>query len=473
MRAAHCKQGAKGQASDEERVTRSLAAVGPPTRTPICGLTRMVEKGPDHSCAALRPATRVPACGLKGCGKAGSQTAGGNAFFSLTNVLMAHDIFSVVTSVATVLLAISFLPYPTSASGTDISGGDAAVFLEGTYSADSKLPVFSPALSSRGAFQVVLQKDSWIINYQDFLALTNPMVLYSAVDASCDGTSIYAVRTANPGIMTKGVISHTAQVYSGIYPPPSEFLTHQLWLAFASAGVLSNATGKTKPVVSTDLSVFYNKDFLWEYCWTTNEQYPRELVFRSPSHLFQRQMNQNGKLGFIDFGPPYQNGFKSAEAHWLQTTYIGGSYVPTKYEFIRFLTLVGATNAAQLDPLYKFQCSVTNASLAEAQSVPPDQHGLVLVSDHRFAERGYGTLTWFTTNQWLRAGDPELAQLVSRSAKTSMEAEALQQLGFSPASSWATVGRLILRATLGVLLVLPLIYFFAKGLFRKQQIETN
>jgi hypothetical protein len=33
MRAVHCKQRRKGQASDEERVTRRLAAVGPRTRT--------------------------------------------------------------------------------------------------------------------------------------------------------------------------------------------------------------------------------------------------------------------------------------------------------------------------------------------------------------------------------------------------------------------------------------------------------
>jgi hypothetical protein len=381
--------------------------------------------------------------------------------------------FSLVTPFATTLLAISCLLCPISAPGTDISRGDGAVFLDGTYSADSKLPVFSPAVSSRGAFHVVLQKDSWIINYQDFLALTNPMVPYSAVEASCDGTNIYAVRTTNPGIMAKEVVSHTAQVYSGLYPPPSEFLTHQLWLAFASASVLSKATGKTKPVVSTDLSVFYNKDFLWDYCWTTNEEYPRELVLRSPGHLFQRMMNKNGELGFIDFGPPYQNGYKGAEAHWLQTTYIGGSYVPTKYEFTRFLTLVDATNEAQLDQLYRFQCSVTNASIAEAQSVPPDQHGLVLVQDHRFAKRGYATLTWFMTNQWPSAGDPELVKLVSRSAKASLEAEALQQLGFSPASRGAIVGRLILRGTLGVLLLLPLVYLFAKGLLRKKQAETN
>jgi len=299
------------------------------------------------------------------------------------------------------------------------------------------------------------------------------MVPYSAVEASCDGKNVYAVRTTNPGIMKQGIITHTAQVYSGNYPPPSEFLTHQLWLAFASAGVLSNATGKTKPVVSTDLSVFYNKDFLWDYCWTTNDDYPRKLVFRSPGHLFQRLMNKNGTPGFIDFGPPYQNGFKGAEAHWLQTMYIGGSYVPTKYEFVRFLTLVDATNEAQLDTMYRFQCSVTNASLVVAQSVPPDQRGLVLVQDHRLAERGYGTLTWFMTNQWPTVGDQELVKLAARSAKTSLEAEALQRLGFSPPSRGAIVGRLILRAAMGALLVLPLVYYVAKGLLRKKQTEPS
>jgi hypothetical protein len=77
------------------------------------------------------------------------------------------------------------------------------------------------------------------------------------------------------------------------------------------------------------------------------------------------------------------------------------------------------------------------------------------------------------TNQWPSAGDPELVKLVSRSAKASLEAEALQQLGFSPASRGAIVGRLILRGTLGVLLLLPLVYLFAKGLLRKKQAETN
>ncbi|MGO8678150.1 MAG: hypothetical protein ACLQVX_20090 [Limisphaerales bacterium] len=295
------------------------------------------------------------------------------------------------------------------------------------------------------------------------------MVSYSAVDASCDGTNVYAARTTNPGLMRGGVISQTAQVYSGVYVPPCEVFTHHLWLAFASAGVLSNAIGTTKPVVSTDLSVFSNKNVVCDYLWTTNEEYPRELAFRSPGHLFQRQMTENGKLGFIQFGPPCHKGLTCAEAHWLEATNVEGFYVPTKYEFIRFVTVVGATNATRLERLYTFQCSVTNAALADAGSVPPDQHEPALVSDHRFADRGYATLTYLVTNKWPDPAGPELGKLMSPSAKRPLEAEALQQLGFSPPSRAATLGKRILRAALVVLLVLPLASFFGRGLLRKNK----
>src|SRR5208283_5085149 len=96
-------------------------------------------------------------------------------------------------------------------------------------------------------FHVLLQGNSWIINFKDSSALMNASVPYSGADASCDGTNIYLVRTSNPANLAGGVISQTAQIYSGVYPPTCETFTHNLWLAFASASVLSNATGKAKP----------------------------------------------------------------------------------------------------------------------------------------------------------------------------------------------------------------------------------
>ena len=77
---------------------------------------------------------------------------------------------------------------------------DIGVVLEGVYSFDFMLPAgdFNGEKSGQGIFQVSIQRNSWIINCQDFSALTNSRALYSAVDACCDGTNIYLVNTVNP-----------------------------------------------------------------------------------------------------------------------------------------------------------------------------------------------------------------------------------------------------------------------------------
>ena len=321
-----------------------------------------------------------------------------------------------------------------------------AVILEGTYSCEDKVsPVgFNGETSSLGVFHVLIQGNSWIINYQDFSALTNSRALSSAVDASCDGTNIYLVHTVNPALIneiTKGTeidtntfLSHQAEIYTGVYPPAIETLTYNLWVAFASSGVLSNATGTTKPPIGADLSKFYNDNFECDYAWKTNVEgkYPRELVMKSSGRWFQRDRH-NGKLDFLDLGPPYEKGFTMAMGRWLEATNIAGVFAPMEYEFSTFITKPHATNAADLILRTTFQCSVTNVQLVGIQPIPPGLAGQnTRVDDHRFAGRGYATATYFITNKWPKVDDSQLTNVLRATPKVSLEAEALKQLGFQP-----------------------------------------
>jgi hypothetical protein len=361
--------------------------------------------------------------------------------------------------------------------------GESAVVLEGTYSLDAPMPVFVAETSSRGIFHVVLQGRSWIINYSDFSAATNSHALYSAVEGSCDGMNTYFVRTTSPALASSiasrdannsngGFLSSVGHIYSGVYPPTSETFSHILWLAFASSGVLSSATGMAKPVISTDLSMFYNSNFACNYSWITNAGHPRELVFKSEGRWFQRKRG-TGELGFIYYDPPYQKGFRCAEGDWLQVTNIGGIFVPTKYEFSAFMPALGGTNAAQLRSLYTFKCSVTNVHRAGLQYFPPDRHEAALVSDHRFAERGYATVSYLVTKSWPTVDNPDLAEVLSRTPKISMEAAALRQLGYHPVSGAAVLGKKLMRLGILLLLILPLGSLAAKGFFKQLNKRNN
>jgi hypothetical protein len=292
--------------------------------------------------------------------------------------------------------------------------------------------------SGLGIFQVSIRGNSWIISCQDFSAPTNSRALYSAIDACCDGTNIYLVNTVNPTgkaySAAPNFISHMAQIYTGVYPPPIEQLIHNLWLAFASGSVLSNATGTAKPILGTDLSMFYNTNFVCNYVWTTNgeDKCPRELILKSNGQWFQRDRNNNGKLGFL-VRAPYQNGFTMAVGRWLQTTNMAGVYAPIKYDFSTFQMKSKAISAEDLTPWYSFQCTVTNAYSDEIPSIPIPREGEeTLVSDHRFAGKGYATATYTITNKWPAANDPKMAGILLTTPKASMEDEALMQHGFKP-----------------------------------------
>jgi hypothetical protein len=211
-----------------------------------------------------------------------------------------------------------------------------------------------------------------------------------------------------------------------------------LWLAFASGSVLSNASGTAKPVMGSDLSMFYNTNFVCNYVWTTNgeDRCPRELILKSSGRRFQRDRLNNGKLGFLILPPPYQDGFTMAVGHWLQTTNVAGVFVPVEYEFSTFFPKSRATNVADLSPGYSFQCTVTNAYSDQIPSIPIPREGeATLVSDHRFAGKGYATATYAITNKWPAANDPKMAGILLTTPKASLEEEALRQHGFKPPQS--------------------------------------
>ena len=122
-----------------------------------------------------------------------------------------------------------------------------------------------------------------------------------------------------------------------------------------------------------------------------------------------------------------------ATGHWLQTTNIAGVFEPVEYEFSTFFPKPRATNVADLSPGYSFRCTVTNAYSDEIPPIPIPREGeATLVSDHRFAGKGYATATYKITNKWPAANDPKMARILLTTPKVSMEDEALMQHGYKP-----------------------------------------
>lgn len=373
-------------------------------------------------------------------------------------------------------------------AASDLSG----LRLEGTYTYDfefdrSVQEGAGVATHIQGAFSVSIQGTSWIANYRSTSAPTNGGERDAELKTSCDGKNTYVVHLLNPLMLkdraakdtsnptrNRRVTTVEASVYPGVCPPPMEIHGYNLWIAFISRTVWDKPTGKAKPPgTTTDLSMFYNPDFFCEYAWSNSApgtELP-ELLLRSGRRWLARDPRQNGKLRYVSFPAPFENGFTLAEARWLQATNVAGMIVPTKLTFSCFIPRSNATSLGDVTTFYTCQCLVTNISTAEVEAIPAglQEDRLVMVRDHRFAQQGHPTITYGITNKWSSTISADLAFRLKAMPKESLEHESMQRDGFKPPAASVFNIRVLTRITIGTLVLLPLAILAVRGLDKKHK----
>jgi hypothetical protein len=321
-----------------------------------------------------------------------------------------------------------------------------SVLIEGTFSENGispHIPSFDGERESYGVFQVYLQKTSWIIKYLNLSALTNSQLISSGEVASCDGTNIYVIGQVNPARLalnqgnssnTDGFFKLSSTIYGGTYPPTSEPFLHNLWLAMLSGTVFTSPMGSCKPILGTDLSMFYNTNFTCNYVWVTNPgaDYQRKIIFHSNTNgtWLQRDRNNYGKLGFYRLGPPFEHGLDVGVADWAEQTNIAGFCFPLQYSLSTFMPSYASKAKNGQEPWYVFKCAVTNATITGAQAVPLQPDDETIVFDHRFLSIGYPNVDYVITNRcWPTSDGKRLAQNFRNARKETLEAASLRELG--------------------------------------------
>jgi hypothetical protein len=354
---------------------------------------------------------------------------------------------------------------------------DDMVVVKGEYTEQTPRPLlaFDREAFSHGTFQIAIDANCWRIAYDDLSAPTNSRVMYSSAEAGCDGTNIYVVHKVNSALRDpmgnapgSNFYWRAAELYAGVNPPSSEPFIYNLWLAFLSSAELTNETGHTKPWMETDLSMFYNSNYFCIYKWIPKDGSAsvRRLELKSNGEWFQRDRFKNGKLGFIRLFPPFQDGFTMGTATWgLETNLPSGSF-PLKYDFSAYSLKSQATNSQDANLAYTFSCDVQSVT-----TEPPIPHLSLdaieeetYVKDHRFADKGYGTLTYAVTNHWLSPTNSHFGEICSRERKISLEDEALIKLGYTVTPSFLGIPpRSIIKGAILLMFILPLAFLIAKG----------
>ena len=337
----------------------------------------------------------------------------------------------------------------------------------------------SPEKSRRGDFVVSVKDHSWIINYKSNSALTNSLELDAGVIASCDGTNVYVVHKLNPASLgTNKVVMTKADIYGGIDIPPLEGDVYRLWLAFVSGTIWTNSTGKAKPFNAPDLSLFYNADAAYNYNWITNNQdkYVREFTIDTGARFLVRDFQHNGKLRYYSLPSPFTKGYIMAVGRWLEATNLAGVFAPTRYEFKFCIPRQNAVAATDLTEVYSCQCLVTDAYIAELESIPVglqgDSNNVVLVTDYRFAEQGVAFINYgVKTNKWTTGVSTNFAKDIKLRNRETLEELALKQHGFilPQAAAFGTNRMTLVRIVIGATLLLPLVVLFSRGMSKKRK----
>jgi hypothetical protein len=389
-----------------------------------------------------------------------------------------------ICKIAVCFLLSWFLAYPIQTLATD-----ELVTIQGTYyeKNDSPIMAFDGEMHGLGTFQITIQKPFWIVKYQDASALANGQVLYSGAEASFDGTNIYVNHDVNPLILTQNAAHKSnadfqgandtsdlcrrmAQIYNGSYPPTIEPFIHNFWLAFLAESALTNSSGTAKPVLATDLSMFYDTNYVCDYRWEIKDgsNGSRNLIFRSNGRWFQRDRLKNGRLGFVTLGKPYDKGFTLIDGAWHEATNLAGISLPLNYELKAYLPKPNAHDSNDLTSWYRFGCIVTNVSLASAAIEFPVPSETSFVTDHRFISDGYPNVTYYVTNAWLNLPSDYLTEALARAPKMSLESASLLQLGFNPSLTVVGISKqTIVRILFLILLGIPLSFLLWRGIHKK------
>ena len=260
-----------------------------------------------------------------------------------------------------------------------------------------------------------------------------------------------------------------AHIYPGILIPPNERDLYNLWMEFIGLTTYSNTTGTAKGPHSPDASIFFNTNFSCNYEWRTNSSDIDvcELILKSGDKFFNRNFKNNGKPEYFSFGSAMpKGGYQIACGRWSDSKTIVGIKIPQRYEFTYFIPqdpkLSGQTSQAQ----YTCNSTVTNIYGDDMPAIPVGieggpAHSMVMVRDHRFMGKGYGTITYGVADGWSGSNDVQLLKMGEISHAMSFEDEMLKANGFKPSRK---ISRELLMkiAIIIILLLIPLHYMFKK-----------
>lgn len=361
---------------------------------------------------------------------------------------------------------------------------DSAV-AKGTYDYSVYQGAATPLSSSRYTFDVVVRGCVWTIQYENTAALTNADVLEWRTVAACDATNIYVVHFQNESAVKKvwgdrydsekkSLPAAMVSIYKGAYPPPKEPVLQSLWLAFAAPNCLLQAPqGTAKPLFAVDMATFEDPAYACDYRWEAGGDGPgsRTIILTSGGTFTGR--TPDGRLLHSRYAPPYDKGFTIGQGSWPTATNIAGQSLPVRFEYTHFSPQPRGSQATDLLRVADCRCVVTNVAAGEMLTIPPTlPKAKVLVSDWRFADRGYATVDYVVTNRWLATNDTTLIQMLSSSPnKISLEQQARQELRNTQPPRKPRVGGI--RIVLLALVVLPIGYLVAKGISRKRKQQSK
>lgn len=376
----------------------------------------------------------------------------------------------------TVCALTCLLPWEVRAAET--SGADnPAVVIEGIYQWDEPLSPRIPGVErfGQGAFRIVFQDNGWVIHYQSGMAATNAAARTAELFASGDAQNVYVVHRLNPLRISPGVVDGEATIYPGNSPPHFERDAYNLWLAFVSRRILTNASGWIASPNATDLSLVYNEAAHCTYFWLTNEHsdpWPKLLIRSDPRPLIRDR--RNGRLRRLDLPFAYTTGYPMLQGHWSGVTSSPAGPVPSRCEVYFFSVNEGDRSDTNLYNRLTFSCQVTNVYSARPEPIPAgfDGRRFIFVTDHRFFPQGVAAVEYGLTNVWSAEVEEWIQRQAAARPRKSLEVWAMERWGFRPGAWREAALRWTARILLTVLFAIPL-YGFARRLWKRGHQQTQ
>jgi hypothetical protein len=354
--------------------------------------------------------------------------------------------------------------------------------LSGTYEYTLYDAGEQPIASMNYLFEVSVAGCFWRITYLDTASYTNKALANVRSIATCDGTDIYLIKEQSKSAAIKAwgdryeqvkdkLLDGLATVFPGSYPPATgseEFVLQNIWLGFASDCVLGATEGKAKPPFLSDLAVFYSTNYSCDYYRSAEGQDLGigKVIFASGEQFFERNLNDGRIINSIK-NSAFNKGNTNGVGVWRNPTQFSGVTVPREFEFTAFSPRISGTNVDGLLTRYRYRCTVTNieqrgiTALVENIAV-----GRMAVTDRRFSASGPAAVQYVTTNAILSKSDTNLVRLALAAPKLSLDEEALRDLGITNRpGKWS-------RGAVWLFLFLPLAFFAARGLVKKQNKQT-